>query len=272
MRQEVRLRSSLAAVILRMAGLDLGSVDAFPFLEPPSSRAIADGYQLLQELTIYPDAGDEWVRVREQVLRLRFYLTSVRRAFQQQNAALIESAGYSVRDYPSAEQFLADDDASGECLIADIKMPGMSGLELQEKLTESGKTIPVIVVTGSGDVPLAVRAMKAGAIDFIEKPFDYKRVVALVEECLKRDAAARADRERRRATAERLAQLTQREREVLELIVAGKLNREIAEMLDISIKTVEAHRAKVMEKLEVSSVAELVQATLGAGAAARDPT
>src|SRR6185436_7433999 len=116
----------------------------------------------------------------------------------------------------------------------------------------------VIFLSGRADVPKAVRAVKEGAIDFIEKPFDYRRVVTLVEDCLKRDADGRAKNERRRQCASRLAQLTQREREVMELVVAGRMNREIAEKLDISIKTVEAHRAKIMEKLEVDSVAQLV--------------
>jgi RNA polymerase sigma factor (sigma-70 family) len=149
-------------------------------------------------------------------------------------------------------------------LVLDLNMPGMSGLDLQQYLKEHGVLMPVIFLSGGADVPKAVRAVKEGAIDFIEKPFDYRRVVALVEECLKRDAEGRASRDRRRVMCERLAQLTQREREVLDQIVAGRLNREIAEILDISVKTVEAHRAKVMEKLEVNSVAELVQAKLSA--------
>jgi two-component system response regulator TtrR len=150
------------------------------------------------------------------------------------------------------------------CLVLDLFMPGMSGLELQQYLNEHGVAMPVIFLSGRADVPKAVRAVKSGAIDFIEKPFDYKRIVALVQECLRRDIAARAARARRHETTERLAQLTQREREVLERVVAGKLNRVIAEELEISIKTVEAHRARIMEKLAVGSVAELVQATLGA--------
>jgi FixJ family two-component response regulator len=149
-------------------------------------------------------------------------------------------------------------------LVLDLNMPGMSGLDLQQYLKEHGVLLPVIFLSGRADVSKAVRAVKEGAIDFIEKPFDYRRVVALVEECLKRDGEARASRDRRRVTCERLSQLTQREREVLDQIVAGKLNREIAEILEISVKTVEAHRAKVMEKLEVHSVAELVQAKLSA--------
>jgi len=138
----------------------------------------------------------------------------------------------------------------------------MSGLELQSYLKENGVALPVIFLSGRADVPKAVRAVREGAIDFLEKPFDYKRVVSLIEDCLRRDAEGHAAQERRRVHTARLAQLTQREREVLELVVAGRMNREIAEHLDISIKTVEAHRAKIMEKLEVNSVAELVQATL----------
>ena len=155
-------------------------------------------------------------------------------------------------------------------LVLDLNMPGMSGLDLQQYLKEHGVVMPVIFLSGRADVPKAVRAVKEGAIDFIEKPFDYRRVVSLIQDCLKRDTEARAGRESRRLMSGRLALLTQREREVLEHVVAGKMNREIAELLDISVKTVEAHRAKIMEKLEVNSVAELVQARLAAGAAAND--
>ena len=155
-------------------------------------------------------------------------------------------------------------------LVLDLNMPGMSGLDLQHYLKESGVLLPVIFLSGRADVPKAVRAVKEGAIDFIEKPFDYKRVVSLIEECLRKDAQERAGRDRKRAIRDRLSQLTQREREVLDHVVAGRMNREIAESLEISIKTVEAHRAKIMEKLEVSSVAELVQAKLAAGAATND--
>lgn len=148
------------------------------------------------------------------------------------------------------------------CLILDLHMPGMTGLDLQRTLKEQGVDFPVIFLSGRADVPKAVEAVKGGAYDFIEKPFDYRRVLGLVRECLESDGQSRAQREKRRAAAERLAQLTQREREVMELVVAGQINREIAERLEISIKTVEAHRAKLMEKLAVSSVAELVQAVM----------
>jgi RNA polymerase sigma factor (sigma-70 family) len=179
-------------------------------------------------------------------------------------AWLMKRHGLRTELFADARAFLRSyrGDRPG-CLVVDLHMPGMSGLDLQLYLKEHGVLLPVIFLSGRADVPKAVRAVREGAIDFIEKPFDYRRVVALVEECIKRDAEARERSERRRANAERLAQLTQREREVLDLVVAGRMNREIAEKLDISIKTVEAHRSKIMEKLEVASVAELVQAKLG---------
>jgi RNA polymerase sigma factor (sigma-70 family) len=174
--------------------------------------------------------------------------------------------GLHAEVFPDARSFLKSYKAEMPgCLVVDLNMPGMSGLELQQYLKEHGVSLPVLFLSGRADIPKAVKAVKEGAIDFVEKPFDYRRVVALVEDCLKRDADSRAKHERKRLCCERLAQLTQREREVLELVVAGRMNREIAEKLDISVKTVEAHRAKIMEKLEVKSVAELVQATLAGG-------
>jgi len=181
-------------------------------------------------------------------------------------AWLMKRHGLRSAVFPDARSFLKvyKDDMPG-CLVVDLNMPGMSGLDLQRYLNEKGVLLPVIFLSGGADVPKAVHAVKEGAIDFIEKPFDYRRVVAVIEDCLRRDAEARARHERKRLQGARLSQLTQREREVLELVVVGEMNREIAEKLDISIKTVEAHRSKIMEKLEVSSVAELVQATLVAG-------
>jgi two-component system response regulator TtrR len=181
-------------------------------------------------------------------------------------AWLMKRHGLRAAVFPNARAFLESyrDDSPG-CLVVDLDMPGMSGLDLQKSLKGRGVRLPVIFLSGRADVPKAVRAVREGAVDFIEKPFDYRRVVELVEECIRRDAEARAGLERRRLHAERLATLTQREREVLALVVAGRMNREIAETLDISVKTVEAHRARIMEKLEVHSVAELVHATLAAG-------
>jgi FixJ family two-component response regulator len=181
-------------------------------------------------------------------------------------AWLMKRHGLHAEVFPDARAFLKSYTADRPgVLVLDLNMPGMSGLDLQQYLKEHGVLLPVIFLSGRADVPKAVRAVKEGAIDFIEKPFDYKRVVTLIEECLRRDAEARAGREKRRAYGERLAQLTQREHEVLELVVAGRMNREVAEQLDISVKTVEAHRARIMEKLGVNSVAELVQATLVGG-------
>jgi RNA polymerase sigma factor (sigma-70 family) len=168
--------------------------------------------------------------------------------------------------FADARSFLAAyrADAPG-CLVLDLNMPGMSGLDLQQYLKERGVSLPVIFLSGRADIPRAVQAVREGAIDFIEKPFDYKHVVERVRDCLERDRVARVGLDRKRMVSERLGQLTQREREVLDLVVAGRMNREIAEALDISIKTVEVHRARLMEKLEVNSVVELVQAVVAAG-------
>ena len=176
---------------------------------------------------------------------------------------LMKRQGIAVRAFADAKAFLREcpPDASG-CILLDLHMPGMGGIELQQHLKAQGVALPIIFLSGRADVPNAVEAVKGGAVDFIEKPFDYKRIVATVEECLQRDARARAEHETSRMAASRVAGLTQREREVLDCVVAGKINRVIAEELDISIKTVEAHRAKIMEKLGVDSVAALVQVAL----------
>jgi FixJ family two-component response regulator len=176
---------------------------------------------------------------------------------------LVESQGFRVAAYESAEAFLAawSPRMSG-CLILDVRMPGMSGLELYERLTDMQSTLPVIFITGHGDVPMAVAALKKGAVDFIEKPFNDKDMLRLIETCLALD---REQREKRLHTAElrrMIGLLTQREREVLDLIIAGKLNKQIADILSISIKTVEVHRARVMEKMEARTLAELVQRVL----------
>jgi RNA polymerase sigma factor (sigma-70 family) len=179
-------------------------------------------------------------------------------------AWLMRRHGLRVELFADARSFLAGYTDAPGCLLVDLNMPGMNGLDLQRCLKEKGAALPVVFLSAGADVPKAVRAVKEGAVDFIEKPFDYRRVMALVAECIRRDADARCVRQRKREICERLAQLTQREREVLELVVAGRMNREIAEQLDISIKTVEAHRSRIMGKLEVHSLAELVQAKLAA--------
>ncbi|MCC4115888.1 response regulator transcription factor [Aromatoleum toluclasticum] len=178
---------------------------------------------------------------------------------------LLESSGYRVRAWESAESFLRDylSGMTG-CLVLDVRMPGMSGLELFEELKRRHFTLPVIFITGHGDVPMAVSAVKKGAVDFIEKPFSERDMLELVSECLAAEQQNRDKRQFEAETARRLTHLTQREREVLDLIIAGKLNKQIADVLGISIKTVEVHRARVMEKMEANSLAELVQNVLAA--------
>ncbi len=181
-------------------------------------------------------------------------------------AWLMKRNGLASEAFPDARSFLESYETERPgCLVLDLNMPGMNGLDLQQYLKEQGVLLPVIFLSAGADIPKAVRAVREGAVDFIEKPFDYKRVVELVRQCLDRDRDLRAGRARRKSVSDRLGQLTQREHEVLDLVVAGKHNREIAEALDISIKTVEAHRARLMEKLEVGSLAELVQAVVAAG-------
>ncbi len=176
---------------------------------------------------------------------------------------LLESSGLKVALFDSAEAFLQGyDPAQPGCLVVDVRMPGMSGLELQEKLTELHYGIPVIFITGHGDVPMAVQAVKHGAADFLEKPFNDKELLQIVQRCLEQDQQQRAKQQQVDSTQSRLASLTPREREVMQLVVAGKLNKQIADQLNISIKTVEAHRAKVMEKAGAHSLAELVQIVL----------
>lgn len=195
----------------------------------------------------------------------RVYIVDDDEAMRDSLAWLLESQGFAVAAYASAEDFLATchDDMAG-CLVLDVRMPGMSGLEMYEKLIARKCALPVIFITGHGDVPMAVAALKKGAVDFIEKPFNDKDMLRLVERCLELDRSEGEKRRADAAAARRLATLTEREIKVLELVVAGKLNKQIADVLNISIKTVEVHRARIMDKMEVRSVAELVQAVLRA--------
>lgn len=173
---------------------------------------------------------------------------------------LMKSNGIAVATFANAQLFLrAYRPELPGCLFVDLYMPGMSGLELQHYLIEHDILMPVIFLSARADVAKAVAAVKHGAIDFIEKPFDYKKIVALALDGLARDKLLRASRSDLDGKQARLALLTNREREVMQLVVAGKINRLIAEELLIGVKTVEAHRAKIMEKLEVKSIAELVQ-------------
>ena len=176
---------------------------------------------------------------------------------------LLEGEGYKVACFDSAAAFLGAWRSSLRgCIVLDVRMPEMSGLELQEKLDSIGSHLPIIFVTGHGDVPMAVGALQRGACDFIEKPFHNEDLLARIERALELDSQIAARQQRDNAIASRLDQLTQREREVMQLVVAGKLNKQIADELDISMKTVEAHRARVMEKMGVRTLAELVKAVM----------
>ena len=180
---------------------------------------------------------------------------------------LLEGQDYRVRCFESAESFLGRyDPREVACLIADVRMDGMSGLELQERLIERQSPLPIIFITGHGDVPMAVDAMKKGALDFIQKPFKEAELLSLVERMLD-TAVEQFEASNQAATREALlSKLTSRESQVLDRIVAGRLNKQIADDLNISIKTVEAHRANIMEKLSVSTVADLLKIALAPGA------
>ena len=183
---------------------------------------------------------------------------------------LLEGKDYRVRCFDTAESFLARYDAREvACLIVDIRMGGMSGLELQDRLIENKSPLPIVFITGHGDVPMAVDTMKKGALDFIQKPFDEAQLDTLVERMLDKARDAFAGHQQAASRDALLAKLTGRESQVLERIVAGRLNKQIADDLGISIKTVEAHRANIMEKLGANTVADLLKIALGSNAAAK---
>lgn len=180
---------------------------------------------------------------------------------------LLEGQDFRVRCFESAEVFLARyDPREVACLIVDIRMDGMSGLELQDRLLERKSPLPIALITGHGDVPLAVDTMKKGAMDFIQKPFKEDQLVPLVERMLEQARALFTEHQQAASRDALLAKLTGREAQVLERIVAGRLNKQIADDLGISIKTVEAHRANIMEKLGANTVADLLKIALGQNA------
>ncbi|MEJ2801957.1 LuxR family two component transcriptional regulator [Comamonas sp. BIGb0124] len=177
---------------------------------------------------------------------------------------LLEGKDYRVRCFDSAESFLSRyDPREVACLLVDIRMDGMSGLELQDKLLERKSPLPIVFITGHGDVPMAVDTMKKGALDFIQKPFKEEQLVLLVERMLDVARDAFSDYQQAASRDALLSKLTGRESQVLERIVAGRLNKQIADDLNISIKTVEAHRANIMEKLGANTVADLLKIALG---------
>lgn len=180
---------------------------------------------------------------------------------------LIETLGLPVQSFASALEVLSDEEVlrRAHCLVLDVRMPGLSGVGLQERLGRLGHMLPIIFVSAHGDVPMVARAMREGAFDFLQKPFNEQALLDRVQEAVQFAAARRAARARLAEIQLRVDSLTARESDVMAGMVAGRLNKQIAEDLGISIKTVEQHRARVMEKLQVDSLAELVRLVVGMG-------
>ena len=173
---------------------------------------------------------------------------------------LMRSVGLDYEIFHSGDEFLASHtNVRAGCLVLDIRMPGLGGLELQEKLNELGSTLPIIFITGHGDVPMAVEAMQKGAVDFIQKPFRDQELLDQISEALKTDQQRRSARDEKAEVLDRVEKLTKREREVMDLVITGKPNKVIAYELGVSQRTVEIHRARVMEKMEARSLADLVR-------------
>ena len=174
-------------------------------------------------------------------------------------ARMLQSSGFTVRAYTSAAEFLETHDAEAPgCLVADVRMPDMSGLELQRTLLERGIDRAIVFVTGQGDIPTTVQAMKAGAVSFLSKPVRRAELVAAVREALLRDAIGRAQHREREDLVRRLASLTPRERQVLDLVATGMLNKQIAAELGAAEKTIKVHRGRIMEKMQVRTATALV--------------
>lgn len=173
----------------------------------------------------------------------------------------LDLAGYRVTACDSAAAFLevCPKGAEPGCVLLDLRMPGMNGLDLQQTMKESGCTLPVIFMSGDGDIRAGVTAVKEGAVDFLEKPFPIRVLVERIEEALALDSTRRAEEDGRRQIGERMIRLTAREREVMQLVVKGLSNKEIAKVLDISPRTVENHRAQMMAKMQADNIAELCQ-------------
>jgi FixJ family two-component response regulator len=181
---------------------------------------------------------------------------SMRRSLE----TLLRSVGLDVRLFSSAQEFMQAKrpDAPG-CLVLDVRLPGMSGLAFQEELAKTGVAIPVIFISGHGDVPMTVRAMKAGAVEFLTKPFDDQVLLDAIHAAIERDRARHRDAASLAALMARYRQVTERERQVMKLVVAGRVNKQIAAELGLSLVTVKVHRGQVMRKMLAKSVAELVR-------------
>ena len=188
------------------------------------------------------------------------YVVDDNDSFRRAVTRLLEVAGYEVQAYRSAGEFvLARREDQRGCVLLDVQMPGPSGLDLQEALGKEEEPLPIIFLTAHGDVPMTVRAMKAGAVDFLTKPIKREELLGAVRTALARDLHLRTSREQRSELRTRFKKLTPRERAVFEQVVAGKLNKQIASDLGMAERTVKAHRAQVMTKMQASSLAELVR-------------
>ncbi len=198
--------------------------------------------------------------------RATVFLVDDEPAVRDAVSLFLMSKGHVVALFDSAQAFLDayEPDQPG-CLVLDIRMPGMSGMELQEELTRRQINIPIIFISGHGDVPIAVRAFKAGALDFLEKPFDNHKLLSCIEMAMERDQERRRRQSERTEMLGRYRQLTPREREVMVLVAEGKTNKDVARRLDISHRTVEIHRRRVMEKLGAASVSDLVSVSVLCG-------
>lgn len=175
-------------------------------------------------------------------------------------ARLLRASGWDARAFASTQEFLAEHDpAEPGCLVLDVALPQQNGLDFERELAASGAGRPVVFITGQGDVPTSVKAMKAGAVDFLTKPFGESELLAAVRTAMERDSAARETRAERRKIGDRLARLTSRERQVLEHVVAGQLNKHIAADLGTVEKTVKVHRGRIMRKMGATSLVELVR-------------
>ena len=173
---------------------------------------------------------------------------------------LMESAGLVTRKFSSAEEFLAisAQDPAG-CVVLDVRLPGMSGMELQQRLVKSGVAIPIIIMTAHGDIPMVRNAMKAGAVEFLTKPFQDEELLTAIDQAFARDRAQRSARTQERSIVERWKKLSERERQVLEMVTEGMLNKQIADRLNLSLITVKLYRRQVMEKMEAETFADLVK-------------
>jgi FixJ family two-component response regulator len=179
---------------------------------------------------------------------------------------LLRSAGYTAEAFSSAEEFLRREHFDGAgCILLDVQMPGLSGMDLQEELSKADYHMPIVFITGHGDIPMSVEAMKKGAVDFLTKPFDDEQLLQVLRAAIEKDQNARAEYTEVREIRRRIELLTPREDEILRYVVTGMLNKQIALELGIAEKTVKVHRGRVMEKLGVDSVAELVRLAEKAG-------